>query len=168
MDENLFDVLFISQKLQLPLDISITLYLFLYPCIKGILSIMAIQNIICSTIMTISTAVMINLRGQTFWTCQSLVTAMYVLTRSHSVLTPLVSIVRYAMASKVESIQDYNFRMDIQIKVHLWVMSTDQKCILSFFYFSFQNSDFQDNFSALNLSKISFLFKKFWLGEQLL
>ena len=94
----------------------IILKLSLNKFIKGILSIMAIQNIICSTIMTISTAVMINLRGQTFWTCQSLVTSMMVLSRSHSVLTPLVSIVRYAMASKVESIQDYNSGRGFKLK----------------------------------------------------
>ena len=48
----------------------ITLKLSLNKFIKGILSIMAIQNIICCTIMTISTAVMINLNDQSFWTCQ--------------------------------------------------------------------------------------------------
>jgi lysylphosphatidylglycerol synthetase-like protein (DUF2156 family) len=94
----------------------IILKLTLNKFIKEILSVMAIQNIICSTIMTISTAVMINLRGQTFWTCQSLVTSMMVLSRSHSVLTPLVSIVRYAMASKVESIQDYNSGRGFKLK----------------------------------------------------
>ena len=51
----------------------ITLKLSLNKFIKGILSIMAIQNIICCTIMTISTAVMINLNDQSFWTCQRFV-----------------------------------------------------------------------------------------------
>ena len=51
----------------------ITLKLSLNKFIKRILSIMAIQNIICCTIMTISTAVMINLNDQSFWTCHRFV-----------------------------------------------------------------------------------------------
>ena len=51
----------------------IILKLTLNKFIKEILSVMAIQNIICSTIMTISTAVMINLNDKSFWTCQRLV-----------------------------------------------------------------------------------------------
>ena len=40
---------------------------------------------------------------------------MFVLTRSHSVLTPLISIVRYAMASKVEgTIKEFwNFKLEM-------------------------------------------------------
>jgi hypothetical protein len=51
----------------------ITMKLTLNKLIKGILSIMAIQNIICSTIITISTALMISFNDQSFWTCQRLV-----------------------------------------------------------------------------------------------
>ena len=51
----------------------IILKLSLNKFIKGILSIMAIQNIICSTIMTISTAIMINFNDQSFWTCHRFV-----------------------------------------------------------------------------------------------
>ena len=51
----------------------ITMKLTLNKVIKGILSIMAIQNIICSTIITISTASMISFNDQSFWTCQRLV-----------------------------------------------------------------------------------------------
>ena len=51
----------------------IILKLSLNKFIKRILSIMAIQNIICSTIITISTAVMINLNDQSFWTCHRFV-----------------------------------------------------------------------------------------------
>ena len=50
--------------------------------IKGILSIMAIQNIICSSTITISTAVMINLNDKRFWTCQRFVSLHQLMTKS--------------------------------------------------------------------------------------
>ena len=60
----------------------ITMKLTLNKLIKGILSIMAIQNIICSTIMTISTAFMINFNDQSFWTCQRFVLLHQLLTNN--------------------------------------------------------------------------------------
>ena len=60
----------------------IILKLTLNKFIKEILSIMAIQNIICSIIMTISTGVMINLNDHSFWTCQRFVLLHQPLTNS--------------------------------------------------------------------------------------
>ena len=80
--------------------IYIALKLTLNKFIKAIFSILAIQNIICSTIMTICAVIMINLNERPYWTCQGLVIANFVLTRTQSVMIPLISILRYAMASK--------------------------------------------------------------------
>ena len=80
--------------------IYIALKLTLNKFIKTIFSVMAIQNIICSTTMTICAVIMICLNERTYWTCQGLVMTNFVLNRTHSVMIPLISILRYAMASK--------------------------------------------------------------------
>ena len=78
----------------------IAMKLTLNKFIKAIFSIMAIQNIICSNIMTICAVIMINLNERPHWTCQGLVIANFVLTRTQSVMIPLISLLRYEMASK--------------------------------------------------------------------
>ena len=80
--------------------IYIALKLTLNKFIKAIFSIMAIQNIICSTTMTVCAVIMICLNERPYWTCQGLVMTNFVLNRTHSVMIPLISILRYAMASK--------------------------------------------------------------------
>ena len=80
--------------------IYIALKLTLNKFIKAIFSIMAIQNIICSSTMTICAVIMISLNERPYWTCQSLVLANFALIRTQSVMIPLISILRYAMASK--------------------------------------------------------------------
>ena len=74
----------------------IAMKLTLNKSIKAIFSIMAIQNIICSTILTI----IICLNDHSYWGCQGFDMATFVLTRSQSVMIPLISILRYTMASK--------------------------------------------------------------------
>ena len=83
--------------------IYIALKLTLNKFIKTIFSIMAIQNIICSTIMTIYAIIMINLNERPYWTCQGLVIANFALTRTQSVMIPLISVLRYTMASKARN-----------------------------------------------------------------
>ena len=65
--------------------------------------IKAIQNIVCSTTMTICAVIMICLNERPSWTCQGLVIANFVLLRTQSVMIPLISVLRHAMASKAMS-----------------------------------------------------------------
>ena len=77
----------------------IAMKLTLNKFIKAIFSIMAIQNIICSTILTI----IICLNNRSYWACQGFDMATFVLTRSQSVMIPLISVLRYTMASKARN-----------------------------------------------------------------
>ena len=81
----------------------ITLKLLLNKFIKAILCIMAIQNILSSTILTIANTFMIVFNGQSYITCHSIVSSLFVQFRSISTMTALISIIRYAMASKASN-----------------------------------------------------------------
>ena len=83
--------------------IYIVLKLTINKFIRDIFSIVAIQNIVCSTTMTICAVIMICLNERPSWTCQGLVIANFVLLRTQSVMIPLISVLRYAMASKAMS-----------------------------------------------------------------
>ena len=78
----------------------ITFKLLLNKFIKAILCIMAIQNILSSTILTIANTFMIVFNDQSYITCQSIYSSLFVQFRSISTMTALISIIRYAMASK--------------------------------------------------------------------
>ena len=81
----------------------ITLKLLLNKFIKAILCIMAIQNILSSTILTIANTFMIVFNDQSYITCQSIYSSLFVQFRSISTMTALISIIRYAMASKASN-----------------------------------------------------------------
>ena len=81
----------------------ITLKLLLNKFIKTILCIMAIQNILSSTILTIANTFMIVFNDQSYITCQSIYSSLFVQFRSISTMTALISIIRYAMASKASN-----------------------------------------------------------------
>ena len=83
--------------------IYIVLKLTINKFIKDIFYIKAIQNIVCSTTMTICAVIMICLNERPSWTCQGLVIANFVLLRTQSVMIPLISVLRHAMASKAMS-----------------------------------------------------------------
>ena len=53
--------------------------------------------------MTIYAIIMINLNERPYWTCQGLVIANFALTRTQSVMIPLISVLRYTMASKARN-----------------------------------------------------------------
>ena len=78
----------------------ISLRLKLNKFIKVILCIMAIQNIVCASIMTITNATMIILDEKSFLTCNILTQIVLVFTRSNSMMPSFISILRYAMAWK--------------------------------------------------------------------
>ena len=81
----------------------ITFKLLLNKFIKAILCIMAIQNILSSTILTIANTFMIVFNDQSYITCQSIYSSLFVQFRSISTMTALISIIRYAMASKASN-----------------------------------------------------------------
>ena len=81
----------------------ITLKLLLNKFIKAILCIIAIQNILSSTILTIANTFMIVFNDQSYITCQSIHSSLFVQFRSISTMTALISIIRYAMASKASN-----------------------------------------------------------------
>ena len=81
----------------------ITLKMLLNKFIKAILCIMSIQNILSSTILTIANTFMIVFNEQSYVTCQSMYSSLFVQFRSISTMTALISILRYAMASKASN-----------------------------------------------------------------
>ena len=81
----------------------ITLKMSLNKFIKAIVCIVAIQNILSSTILTISNTFMIVFNDQSYLTCQSILSSLFVQFRSISTMTALISIIRYAMASKASN-----------------------------------------------------------------
>ena len=81
----------------------ITLKLLLNKFIKTILCIMAIQNILSSTILTIANTFMIVFNDQSYITCQSIYSSLFVQFRSISTMTALISIIRYVMVSKASN-----------------------------------------------------------------
>ena len=81
----------------------ITLKMSLNKFIKAILCIIAIQNILSSTILTIANTFMIVFNDQSYLTCQSILSSLFVQFRSISTMTALISIIRYAMASKASN-----------------------------------------------------------------
>ena len=81
----------------------ITLKMLLNKFIKAILCIIAIQNILSSTILTIANTFMIVFNDQSYLTCQSILSSLFVQFRSISTMTALISIIRYAMASKASN-----------------------------------------------------------------
>ena len=81
----------------------ITLKMSLNKFIKAILCIMAIQNILSSTILTVANTFMIVFNDQSYLTCQSILSSLFVQFRSISTMTALISIIRYAMASKASN-----------------------------------------------------------------
>ena len=78
----------------------ITLKLLLNKFIK---TIMAIQNILSSTILTIANTYMIVFNDQSYITCQSIYSSLFVQFRSISTMTALISIIRYVMVSKASN-----------------------------------------------------------------
>ena len=81
----------------------ILLKLTLNKYVKVILFIMAIQNIICSILMTTLSAIIITTNDQSFWTSQCILATITVQFRTHSLMTPLISVLRYVMASKASN-----------------------------------------------------------------
>ena len=81
----------------------ITLKLLLNKFIKTILCIMAIQNILSSTILTIANTFMIVFNDQSYITCQNIYSSLFVQFQSISTMTALISIIRYVMASKASN-----------------------------------------------------------------
>ena len=81
----------------------ITLKMLLNKFIKTILCIMAIQNILSSTILTIANTFMIVFNDQSYITCQSMYSSLFLQFRSISTMTALISIIRYAMAAKASN-----------------------------------------------------------------
>ena len=69
--------------------------------IKIILCIMAIQNIFSSTVMTLANILAMALNSQSYMICQSICSSMFVQFRSNSIMTALISILRYVMFSKI-------------------------------------------------------------------
>ena len=81
----------------------ILLKLTLNKYVKAILFVMAIQNIICSIVMTTLSAIIITTNDQSFWTSQCILATITVQFRTHSLMTPLISVLRYAMALKASN-----------------------------------------------------------------
>ena len=81
----------------------ILLKLTLNKYVKAILFVMAIQNIICSIVMTTLSAIIITNNDQSFWTSQCILATITVQFRTHSLMTPLISVLRYAMALKASN-----------------------------------------------------------------
>ena len=84
----------------------IILQLKLNKYIKAILCIMAIQNIIGSSIMTVVNIFMIlSVRvSESYLVCVCLSQSGVIIVRSISVMTPLISVMRYTMASKASKV----------------------------------------------------------------
>ena len=60
--------------------------------IKGILCVMAIQNLVNSTVVIIVNTIMIVYKHKHFITCLTITQTMFLLSRSYSIMTPLISI----------------------------------------------------------------------------
>ena len=71
--------------------------------IKKILSIMAIQILLSSIIITITSIIVIMFNDHSFWICQCIANAMFIPLRAQSIMTTLVSVVRYNMALKADN-----------------------------------------------------------------
>ena len=78
----------------------ILLKLTLNRFIKAIFCIMAAQNLVGSTLMTIANAVMIILDERSFITCNILTQVLLIFTRTNTMMPPFIAILRYAMAWK--------------------------------------------------------------------
>ena len=78
----------------------ITLRLTLNKFIKAILCILAIQNIMSHTVITIANAVIILTERKSFITCNFLTQTLIVVNRANVIMPPLISILRYTMAWK--------------------------------------------------------------------
>ena len=78
----------------------IALKLTLNKFIKAIFCIMAMQNIIGATLITIANGIIIWTDSKSFLTCNLLTQPLLIFTRSNSVMTFLISVIRYAMAWK--------------------------------------------------------------------
>ena len=60
--------------------------------IKAILCVMAIQNLVSSTVVIIVNTIMIVYKYKHFITCLTITQTMFLLSRSYSIMTPLISI----------------------------------------------------------------------------
>ena len=97
--------------------------------IKAILCIMATQNLIGSFVMTVTNIFMILSNSKSYLACLSLSQSSVVIVRSISTMTPLISVMRYTMASKASKVLDTLF--------YLWffVIHTMRMICKSFFVF---------------------------------
>ena len=95
----------------------ILLKLTLNKYVKVILFIMAIQNIICSILMTTLSAIIITTNDQSFWTSQCILATITVQFRTHSLMTPLISVLRYVMAWTMDIQRELFFKNS---KVWAW------------------------------------------------
>ena len=91
----------------------VNLKLKLNKYIKAILCIMAIQNLIGSFIMTVTNIFMILSDSKSYLVCLSLSQSSVVIVRSISTMTPLISVMRYTMASKASKVLDKLFYLRV-------------------------------------------------------
>ena len=77
--------------------------------IKAILCTMAIQNLIGSFVMTVTNIFMILSDSKSYLVCLSLSQSSVVIVGSISTMTPLISFMRYTMASKASKVLDKLF-----------------------------------------------------------
>ena len=82
----------------------IILKLKLNKYIKAILCIMAIQNIIGSIVSTVANTFMILSDSESLLVCLFLFQSCSLVARSITIITPLVSFMRYTMASKASKV----------------------------------------------------------------
>ena len=82
----------------------IILKLKLNKYIKAILCIMAIQNIIGSIVSTVANTFMILSDSESLLVCLFLFQSCSLVARSTTIITPLVSFMRYTMASKASKV----------------------------------------------------------------
>ena len=78
----------------------IALKLTMNKFIKAIFCLMAMQNIIGATLITIANVIIIWTDSKSFLTCNLLTQPLLIFTRSNSVMPFLISVIRYAMAWK--------------------------------------------------------------------
>ena len=91
----------------------VNLKLKLNKYIKAILCIMAIQNLIGSFIMTVTNIFMILSDSKSYLICLSISQSCVVIVRSISTMTPLISVMRYTMASKASKVLDKLFYLRV-------------------------------------------------------
>ena len=91
----------------------VNLKLKLNKYIKAILCIMAIQNLIGSFVMTVTNIFMILSDSKSYLVCLSLSQSSAVIVKSISTMTPLISVMKYIMASRASKVLDKLFYLRV-------------------------------------------------------